>query len=107
MTVIQKQELFCRMVARLIDRAVELGFQPRLGHAWREPNSPVGHPRSCHKMRLAIDLLLDRDGVYLNKSEDYTELGEWWESQHEYCRWGGRFNVRDGNHFSFEHNGVS
>ncbi len=64
-----------------------------------------GHPRSAHKNRLAIDLNLFRDGEYLSATEDHRPLGEWWERQHELCRWGGRFD--DGNHYSLFHEGVS
>jgi hypothetical protein len=40
-----------------------------------------GAGRSCHKLRLAIDLNLFRNGRYLERSEDHRRLGEWWESQ--------------------------
>ena len=63
-------------------------------------------------MKLAIDLDLFKDGegfemgckVYLTKTEDHRKLGEFWESLHPLCRWGGRFG--DGNHYSLEHGGV-
>lgn len=58
---------------------------------------------SLHGLRLAEDLLLFRNGVYLTASEDYRPLGEWWEQQHPLARWGGRF--QDGGHFSFEWEG--
>jgi hypothetical protein len=58
---------------------------------------------SIHRDRLAIDLNLFRSGVWLQRAEDHQPLGEWWERQHELCRWGGRF--RDGNHYSLEHEG--
>lgn len=105
LTLQQAQQAFCRLTARLIDQAVKLGFRPRWGDAFRDPRVPYGHPTSCHRMRLAVDLLLD-DGVghYLTDTESYRPLGEWWEQQHPLARWGGRF--RDGNHFSFEWHGV-
>jgi len=40
----------------------------------------------------------------LGDTEAHRELGEWWEKQHPQARWGGRF--KDGNHYSFEHEGV-
>ena len=58
---------------------------------------------TCHHWKLAVDLLLFRDGDYLTDSESYRELGEWWEQQHELCRWGGRFSRPDGGHFSLQH----
>lgn len=53
-----------------------------------------------------LDLLVDGRWVYQTSSEAYRFLGEKWETMHELARWGGRFARRDGNHFSFEHNGV-
>ena len=61
-----------------------------------------GAGRSCHKLRLAIDLNLFRGGRYLTGTADHKPLGEWWESQGG--TWGGRF--RDGNHYSLEHEGA-
>lgn len=100
------------MIPRLIDKAHELGFEVTLGDAYRDPRShgKVGEKKaygaafSCHKTRLAIDLNLFRDGVFLDKSEDHKPLGEWWEQQHKDACWGGRFD--DGNHYSFTHEGM-
>jgi hypothetical protein len=57
---------------------------------------------SLHELKLAVDLLLFKDGVYLTQTEDYREAGEYWELTFGGA-WGGRFN--DGNHFSFPHGG--
>ena len=112
LTLGQKQRLFAKYVPRLIDRAYELGYEVTLGDAFRDPRvhgdlgikKGYGYAKSAHKQKLAIDLNLFKDGVYLPNTEDHKELGEFWESIHELARWGGRFN--DGNHYSFEHNGV-
>jgi hypothetical protein len=108
----EKQRLFMRLLPRLLDKAHELGFELTGGDLYRDPRvhgdlgvrKSYSHPNSAHKVRLAIDLNLFRDGEFLQLTEDHRELGEWWEKQHELCRWGGRFN--DGNHYSIEHNGV-
>lgn len=108
----QKQRRFARMVPRLIDKAHELGFECTLGDAFRDPRvhgtvgvkMGYGHPKSGHKLKLAIDLNLFRDGEYLEDTEAHRELGEWWERQAPDARWGGRFN--DGNHYSLEHDGI-
>jgi hypothetical protein len=110
-TLGKKQERFARAIPGLLQRAFELGFDVRLGDLFRDGRvfgaigvySGYGHKNSCHKLRLAIDLNLFKDGKYLSKTEDHTELGEWWEAQGPDHRWGGRFN--DGNHYSIEHNG--
>ena len=105
----QKQELFMRLLPRLIDKAHELGFEIRGGDLFRDPRShgkygakkAYGRSKSNHKLKLAIDLNLFKDGKFCTETEDHRPLGEWWEQQHELCRWGGRFN--DGNHYSLEH----
>lgn len=106
----EKQSRFARMVAHLIDHANSMGFEVTLGDAYRDPRlhgaigvkQGYGHSKSCHKIRLAIDLNLFRDGKFLPGSEDHKPLGEWWESQGG--TWGGRF--QDGNHYSLEHEGM-
>lgn len=118
MTLGQKQRLFARIVPRLLDKAHELGYEVTFGDAMRDErvfgkvgeSKGYGHPRSGHKLRLAIDLNLfadidgDNDLDYLQTTEQHRVLGEWWEKQHPLCRWGGRF--KDGNHYSLEHEGV-
>jgi hypothetical protein len=106
MTLRQRQSKFARMVPRLLDKAHELGFDVTLGDLYRDPrlHGDVGVKRgygaasSYHKLRLAIDINLFRDGLYLASTEDHRELGEWWESIGG--TWGGRFKVPDGNHYS-------
>ena len=106
-----KQRLFTRMIANLLEFAHTRGYEVTLGDAYRDPRlhgqvgekKAYGHKNSCHKLRLAIDLNLFKDGEYLTSDKDHEPLGLYWESSHPLCRWGGRFN--DGNHYSFEHNG--
>ncbi len=112
MSLRQIQSDYARLVPRLIDKAFSLGYEVTLGDAYRDPRvfgtlgtrRGYGHPSSAHKQRLAIDLNLFRDGKFLGETSDHRELGEWWEQQHPLARWGGRFN--DGNHYSFEVDGV-
>jgi len=107
----KKQELFMRLLPRLIDKAHSLGFEIRGGDLFRSPRAfgvmgvrqSYGNPNSCHKIKLAIDLNLMYGGEFVQSTEGHRELGEWWESQHELCRWGGRFG--DGNHYSVIHGG--
>lgn len=77
---------------------------PELAKKLLDNGKAGGIRLSIHQLGLALDGILWRDGIYLTQTKDYEPLGEWWEKQHELCRWGGRF--RDGNHFSMEHNGV-
>jgi hypothetical protein len=103
-----KQKLFTRLLPRLLDKAHELGYEVSLGDAYRDPrvfgsageSTGYGHPYSNHKRRLAIDLNLFKDGKFLTQTVDHAELGSYWESLHDECVWGGRFN--DGNHYSIK-----
>lgn len=109
-TRFQKQCRFMRLVPRLIDKAHELGFEATLGDGFRDARlhgamgekKGYGHAKSAHKIRLAIDLNLFKNGEYMDATEDHAELGAWWEAQGG--SWGGRFG--DGNHYSLEHEGV-
>ena len=108
----QKQSLFARLLPALIDHALALGFEVTLGEAWRSEWAATQYARkglgikaSLHRDRLAIDLNLFLNGVYLSRSEAHQSLGEYWERQHSLCRWGGRFSRPDGNHYSLEHEG--
>lgn len=111
MSLREKQSLFASIIPALINKAIELGYEVTLGDAYRDPRlhgavgvkQGYGHSKSCHKLRLAIDLNLFKDGKFLSSTENHKQLGEWWEKQHPLARWGGRFN--DGNHYSFEHEG--
>lgn len=113
MSLVDKQDHFTGLVALLITHARLLGYQVTFGDAYRPKElaelyeqKGLGIKDSLHTDRLAIDLNLFRHGVFLQRTEDYKPIGEFWESlsTKEYeCAWGGRF--QDGNHFSLAHNG--
>ena len=107
------QKEFTVTIAELVLWAYENGYELTYGDAYRDPRvfGEVGekvsysHPKSAHKKRLAVDFnLFTEEGDYLTKTEDYAPLGRYWEKLHTSARWGGRFG--DGNHFSFEHQGI-
>ena len=111
MTLGQKQRRFTLMVSELIRWAYDHGFELTFGEAYRTPEqaalnakSGTGIGNSLHTQRLAVDLNLFKDDVYLRESAYYLLLGEKWESMGG--SWGGRFLRADGNHFSLEHDGV-
>lgn len=54
---------------------------------------------SVHRLGLAVDLILYKDGVWCQDAKDYEQFGKWWEESHQLARWGGRF--QDPAHFSF------
>ena len=111
MTLGQKQRLFSKLIAELITWAYSEGYEITCGDFFRSPKAfgemgkriAYGKSSSNHKLKLAADLNLFKDGDYLATTEAHKALGEKWESMHELCAWGGRF--QDGNHYSLEHNG--
>jgi len=108
----EAQELFILLLPILLDYIHSKGYRTRGGDLYRDPRVfgeigerlGYGHPKSGHKRKLALDINLFRNGVYLNKTEDHKEFGEWWKKQHPLCRWGGDFE--DGNHYSIEWMGI-
>lgn len=111
MTLGDSQRKFTRLVGLLIGWSYAAGYELSLGEALRtkaqaEANaaSGAGISNSLHLLRLAIDLQLFKDGVYLTDTESYRPLGIYWESLGG--SWGGRFSKPDGNHFSLAYQGV-
>jgi hypothetical protein len=102
----EQQSKFAHMAALLILHAIELGYEVTLGDAYRDPRlhgefgvkKGYGEAKSYHKQRLAIDINLYRNGVYLDKTTDHAQLGAWWKDQGG--TWGGDFKTPDGNHYS-------
>ena len=104
-----RQELFSECFAKLLDFAFERGYTVRIGEVQRDPRIAAlnadkgsGISSSLHIDKLAADIMLFKNGVYLTLTEQYAELGTFWKSLHPLCTWGGDFKgVRpDGNHFS-------
>ena len=113
MTLGQKQRMFAKLAAQLIQYACAQGYEVTLGDAYRDPRvhgdmgvkKSYSSASSSPKERLAIDLNLFKDGQYLTTSEAHKPLGEYWKSLHPDCRWGGDFRTPDGNHYSMTHQG--
>lgn len=105
MSLSKQQQKFTLMVANLIKFAYSEGYGLTFGDAYRSQEQAnknaamgIGISNSLHCKRLAVDFnLFLPDGTYSTKTEDYTELGEFWEGLGG--RWGGRFKNKDGNHF--------
>lgn len=111
MTLGEKQRLFTRLIGQLISYAYSHGFELTFGDAFRSPEQAainakkgIGIVNSLHSQRLAVDFNLFIAGEYISDGSKYKPLGDYWESLHPLCVWGGRFG--DGNHFSCTHNGI-
>ena len=110
MTLSERQQIFASNVAKLIQFIFEQGYACTFGECFRtkeqaewNASKGIGSANSLHCKRLAIDLNLFKDGVYLSKSDDYEFAGNFWYSLHEDNRWGGAGG--DGNHFSMTETG--
>ncbi len=104
MTLRKKQSLFVKLLGRLFLYAEWKGYKFTIGDAW--DTDRVAHsPNSLHYIRLAIDLNLFVNGVWIRNGDHvaWKDLGQFWESLHELATWGGKFN--DANHFSITHEG--
>jgi len=96
LTLRQKQSKFAKMVPLLVLYAYELGYEITYGDTWAKSGHIKG---SFHYKRLAIDLNLFKNGKYLTSTKAHEPLGIFWESIGG--TWGGRFNRKDGNHYSY------
>lgn len=107
MSLREKQSKFALLVSHLIQYIYDQGYEVTLGEAWRHPKTAdylhsvgKGVKNSYHEQKLAIDLNLFKDGVYLSSTEDHEQFGRYWESLDPECTWGGDFKRKDGNHYS-------
>ena len=110
MSLSQRQRLFLRLTVEFLDWAHRQGYEFTYGEAYRTPEQAQlnavtgkGIANSLHCNRLALDLNLFINDRYQTSTEAWKPLGEFWESLHPLCRWGGRFG--DGNHLSMEFQG--
>jgi len=110
-TLSEKQQEFMHTFCLFVAWCFEQGYRLTWGQAYRTPAEAErmaatgkGIANSLHTQRLAVDVNLFINGEYQETTEAHRPLGEKWETMHPLARWGGRFN--DGNHYSFEHNGV-
>jgi len=114
--LLESQQTFSILIARLIDAAYREGYKITVGEAYRPPEMAViyanegkGIINSLHSQRLAIDLNLFKDKIFLNDLAAYQKIGEYWESLSTpdfQCCWGGRFKKPDADHFSISYNGT-
>ena len=102
-TTSEKQRRFTKAIVRLIQFGHDIGYEFTLGDCYRSKHCTHGHPKSCHRSRLAVDLNLFIEDEYI------TDGGhEAWYILHKKWRELGGSEMIDGdaNHFSFEHEGV-
>lgn len=108
MDLSQKQQIFSSNVSLLLCKIFGTpGYTLTLGEAFRTAEQAQIYAKegkgiidSLHCKRLALDINLFHNGIYLTKSEDYKLFGEYWKTLNPLNRWGGDFHDRpDGNHY--------
>lgn len=102
----EAQRAFARDTVKLLSHIEDSGYSFTYGEAMRSAEQAAIYAKegkgiiiSLHCKRLAIDINLFKDDIYLDKSQDYKVLGDYWKSLHLNNRWGGDFHRVDGNHF--------
>jgi len=110
-SILEKQQYFAELTIQLFEYILKQKYKFTYGEAYRPQEMQdlywkQGKTRtrnSQHGKRLAIDVNLFMDGVYLNKTEDYAFLGTYWQSLDPLCVWGGSWRqFKDGNHFELK-----
>ena len=102
--LLEQQFSFTLNIGKLILWIYEQGYTATLGEGYDDDGT--GHMQgSLHYKRLAQDINLFKDGVWLKGTEDHKRVGEAWKSLHPLNRWGGDFRKKDGNHYSMEFEG--
>lgn len=93
------RKLFTKCIVKILSRMIEDGYEPMIGKGG-EPHMK----NSLHYDGLAMDIILTKDGVVLDKTEDHEVFGLLWESLDVKCYWGGPGKEdglkHDGNHYS-------
>ena len=108
----KQQELFMRLLPQLLLAIHDLGYECRGGDLFRDSrvhgkmgeNEGYGHRNSNHKQKLAIDLYLTRDGVYLVDDAAKDAHNEIHDRRDELG--GGKRIKHDLNHYSLERHGM-
>lgn len=113
MTLSEAQRLHVRCFTNMLNWGFKNGYEFTWSQALRtqaealaNAKSGAGIAHSLHLIRLAVDINVFKDGVYLTKVEDYKPFGDYWKAQNPLCIWGGDFASPDADHFSITWNGI-
>jgi len=99
-----KQFKFTRAYPLLMLYANYIGYELSDGDAYRDDRCKYGHDNSTHRVRLARDFNIFKDGIYLRNEAAkiaFNKLHDFWD-----MLGGSRRIKKDLRHFSFKHNGI-
>lgn len=108
MSLVKEQAAFLLDVAKLVQKATELGFTVTGGELARTPEQQqiyvkTGRSKtinSIHLKRCAIDLNFFKDGKLTYDIPTLKPVGEYWESLDPKNQWGGHWkSFKDVPHF--------
>jgi hypothetical protein len=108
MSLVAEQAAFLLDVAKLVNKATELGFVVTGGELYRTPEQQQIHVRagrsktmnSIHLKRCAIDLNFFKDGKLTYDVAALRPVGDYWESLNPKNQWGGNWkSFKDVPHF--------
>lgn len=108
MSLVAEQAAFLLDVAKLINKATEMGFVVTGGELFRTPEQQQIHIRagrsktmnSLHLRRCAIDLNFFKDGKLTYEVAVLRPVGDYWESLNPKNQWGGNWkSFKDVPHF--------
>ena len=116
MTLLEKQKLFSKFLARFLQDLHLRGYEVTIGEVFRPSemaeiyaSQGKGVANSLHSLKLAVDLNIFYQGRFLTTKEELEIPGKIWKayttSIAQTC-WGGDFEKLDCDHFSIFHNGV-
>lgn len=122
MRLSEKQAIFTKNVASLIEYATTIGVSLTFGEVYRTKDqqilyvtgktfNPAGvlvstkklskTMKSAHIKRLAVDFNVFVDGEYKTDKASYKTLGDYWKTLHPKNVWGGDWGW-DSNHFEMK-----
>lgn len=108
MSLVKEQAAFLLDVAKLVQKATELGFSVTGGELARTPEQQqiyvkTGRSKtmsSIHLKRCAIDLNFFKDGKLTYDVQALKAVGDYWESLDAKNQWGGNWkSFKDVPHF--------
>lgn len=106
----EKQQKFALMLAEFILWLNKSGYKVRIGEVWRPQEMQDLYVRtgrskakySKHQDKVAADLAIFKNGLWLKTKEDLKDIGKHWEEMDADNRWGGNFqSIVDCPHFEF------
>lgn len=112
-TLHQRQVLHVQLTAKLIAWAQAQGLELTWGETFRtalqaqaNAASGAGIVNSLHKLRLAVDFQLFKDGVYIETADAYKPMADYWLTLDPLCAAGYYFHSVDADHFSITYQGI-